>query len=83
MSGSGKICILVPDWSRFKSLEPNAVDVTGKMGPLYFNMKPIFKSWNLGKKFGFKNIADLNWGIVPKLLLQTSSSGLFLIMIKK
>ena len=35
--GSGKILILVPDWSRFKSSEPNAGNVTRKMGPLYFN----------------------------------------------
>ena len=34
--GSGKIWILVPDWSRLKSLEPKAGDVTHKIGPLYF-----------------------------------------------
>ena len=37
MLGSGKIWILVPDWSRFKSSEPNAGHVTRKIGPLYFN----------------------------------------------
>ena len=39
--GSGKIWILVPDWSRLKSLEPKAGDVTRKIGPLYFNLKQI------------------------------------------
>ena len=34
--GSGKIWILVPDWSRLKSSEPKAGDVTHKIGPLYF-----------------------------------------------
>ena len=34
--GSGKIWIFVPDWSRLKSLEPKAGDVTRKIGPLYF-----------------------------------------------
>ena len=35
-AGSGKIWILVADWSRVKSSEPNAGDVTHKIGPLYF-----------------------------------------------
>ena len=34
--GTGKIWILVADWSRFKSSEPNAGHVTRKIGPLYF-----------------------------------------------
>ena len=34
--GSGKIWILVSDWSRFKSSEHNAGHVTRKIGPLYF-----------------------------------------------
>ena len=34
--GSGKIWILVPDWSSFKSSEPNAGHVTRKIAPLYF-----------------------------------------------
>ena len=34
--GSGNIWILVPDWSRLKSLEPKGCDVTCKIGPLYF-----------------------------------------------
>ena len=38
MLGSGKIWILVPDWSRLKSSEPKAGDVTRKIGPLYFNI---------------------------------------------
>ena len=37
-SGSSKIWILVPDWSRFKSMEPNADHVTRKIGPLYFKI---------------------------------------------
>ena len=36
---SGKIWILVPDWSRLKSSEPKAGDVTRKIGPLYFKWK--------------------------------------------
>ena len=36
-TGSGKIWILVADWSRVKSSEPNAGDITRKIGPLYFN----------------------------------------------
>ena len=36
MLGSGKIWILVHDWSRFKSSEPNAGQVTRKIGTLYF-----------------------------------------------
>ena len=32
-----KIWILVADWSRFQSVEPNAGDVARKIGPLYFN----------------------------------------------
>ena len=35
--GSSKIWILVPDWSMFKSSEPNAGHVTRKINPLYFN----------------------------------------------
>ena len=35
--GSGKIWTLVPDWSRLKSSEPKAGEVTCKIGPLYFN----------------------------------------------
>ena len=35
-SGSGKIWILVADWSRLESSEPNAGDGTRKIGPLYF-----------------------------------------------
>ena len=34
--GSGKIWVLVPAWSRLKSLEPDAGDVTRKIDPLYF-----------------------------------------------
>ena len=34
--GSGKIWILVPDWSRLKSSESKAGDVTRKIGSLYF-----------------------------------------------
>ena len=37
--GSSKIWILVPDWSRLKSLEPKAGDVTRKIGPLYFEIQ--------------------------------------------
>ena len=40
-AGSGKIWILVPDWSRVKSSEPNVGDVTRKIGPLYFNSYAI------------------------------------------
>ena len=36
--GSGKIWMLIPDWSRLKSSEPKAGDVTRKIGPLYFNI---------------------------------------------
>ena len=32
--GSGKIWILVPDWSRLKSSEPKASDITRKISPL-------------------------------------------------
>ena len=39
--GSGKIWILVPDWSRLKSSEPKAGDVTHKIGPLYFTCSPL------------------------------------------
>ena len=42
-AGSGKIWILVADWSRVKSSEPNAGDVTRKIGPLYFTI--IKKNW--------------------------------------
>ena len=35
-SGSGKIWILVADWSRLESSEPIAGDVTRKIDPLYF-----------------------------------------------
>ena len=35
--GSRQIWILVPDWSRLKSSEPKAGDVTCKISPLYFN----------------------------------------------
>ena len=35
--GSGKIWILVADWSRLAGREPNADHVTRKIGPLYFN----------------------------------------------
>ena len=38
MLGSGKIWILVHDWSRFKSSKPNAGHVTRKIGPLYFKI---------------------------------------------
>ena len=34
--GSSKIWILIPDWSRLKSLEPDAADVTRKISPLHF-----------------------------------------------
>ena len=34
--GSGKIWILVPDWSRLKSSEPKAGDAPRQIGPLYF-----------------------------------------------
>ena len=37
--GSIKIWILIPDWSRLKSSEPKAGDVTHKIGPLYFNVQ--------------------------------------------
>ena len=40
--GSGKIWILVPDWSRLKSSEPKAGDVTRKIGPLYFSEVEFF-----------------------------------------
>ena len=40
--GSSKIWILVPDWSRLKSSEPKAGDVTRMIGPLYFNNCFIF-----------------------------------------
>ena len=39
--GSGKIWILIPDWSRLKSSEPKAGDVTRKIGPLYFSKKLV------------------------------------------
>ena len=42
-SGSGKIWILVADWSRLESSEPNAGDVTRKIGPLYFMYYEIKK----------------------------------------
>ena len=35
-SSSGKIWIIVADWSRIKSSEPDTRDVTRKIGPLYF-----------------------------------------------
>ena len=40
--GSGKIWILVPDWSRLKSSEPKAGDVTRKIDHLYFTDLNIF-----------------------------------------
>ena len=39
--GSGKIWILVPDWSSLKSSEPKAGDVTRKIGPLYFTSSTL------------------------------------------
>ena len=42
--GSGKIWILVPDWSRLKSSEPDAGDVTPKIGPLYFTYLHFYGS---------------------------------------
>ena len=38
--GSCKIWILVNDWSRFQSSEPDAGDVTRNIGPLYFIKNP-------------------------------------------
>ena len=46
-SGSGKIWILVAEWSRLESSEPNADDVTRKIGPLYFTYIDISN----GQKF--------------------------------
>ena len=37
--GTGKIWILVSDWSRLKSSEPNAGHLTCKIGPLYSKLK--------------------------------------------
>ena len=42
--GSGKIWILVADWSRFKSAEPNAGHMTHKIGPLYSNQNKSLES---------------------------------------
>ena len=46
--GSSKIWILVNDWSGFESSEPNACDVTCKIGPLYF--KKILTAWLVKKE---------------------------------
>ena len=43
--GSGKIWILFPDWSRLKSLELKAGDVTRKIGSLYFSKVEFFRSF--------------------------------------
>ena len=40
--GYGKIWILVLDWSRLKSSEPKAVDITRKINPLYFIYSSLF-----------------------------------------
>jgi hypothetical protein len=53
--GSGKILILIPDWSSFKSLEPDAGHVTRKIGPMYFtSMKTSFFQDAALKKTGQK-----------------------------
>ena len=39
------IWILVADWSRVKSSEPNAGDVTRKIGPLYFTSLMPYPGW--------------------------------------
>ena len=49
--GSGKIWILVPDWSRLKSSEPEAGDVTCKIRPLYFTTSTC-----ISKDFFFRNV---------------------------
>ena len=50
--GSGKIWILVADWSRVKSSEPNAGDVTRKIGPLYFkSCEIVFCCKNQNKNY--------------------------------
>ena len=53
-AGSSKIGILVADWSRVKSSEPNAGDVTRKIGPLYFTYHRIVISRKQEKK-GFQS----------------------------
>ena len=45
--GFGKMLILVPDWSRLKSLEPKAGDVKRKINPLYFKEKAFSLSFQL------------------------------------
>ena len=56
-AGTGKIWILVPDWSRVKSLEPNAGDVTRKIGSLYFKtllvtiLSKKLKDYSIPRKF--------------------------------
>ena len=53
-----QIWILVTDWSRFKSSEPNADHVTRKIGPLYFTLWSIFKCFPY---FLFSNWKLQNW----------------------
>ena len=50
--GSVKIWILVPDWFKFKSSEPNANHVTRKIGPLHFKTT-IVKKLRKSKNFCF------------------------------
>ena len=59
--GSSKIWILVPNWSRLKSSEPDAGDVTRKIGPLYFtpNPKTPQPKWHLGMSFKMRSTRSL------------------------
>ena len=92
--GSSKIWILVPDWSRFKSSEPNAGHVTCKIGPMYFSKQiRSFVFWeNLRRANLLKVLSDLynnyfNWNLIKNekknitvefKCLEQSDSRLFL-----
>ena len=63
-----------PDWSRFKSSEPNAGHVTRKIGPLYFSenrasgVPPVFSLENTPSEIMFAHCR-------PSLLPLRSNEG--------
>ena len=67
--GSSKIWILIPDWSKFKSSEPNAGHVTRKICPLCFNKK--FMNSNLS------NQAKSEKSLLDYILWNVLNTGLY------
>ena len=72
--GSGKIWILVPDWSRLKSSEPKAGDVTCKIDPLYFNK---FETTFLFSQSNNQNTEVLSQIIFDKILWRWDKNDFF------